>query len=274
MPRYVAFLRGVSPMNAKMPELKRTFEKAGFENVKTVLSSGNVVFDSTSKSETALARQIEKAMQEHLDRTFMTIVRSTKALQRADRLRSLQRISSAAEVEARGDFSSQGADGEAVATDQIFRRAHPGGARPGGTHVVCAAPGIAGVHAAHRKNVRHGDHHANAGHRQEVRGGLIPVTLFDGGASLQGASGTTKGLSHPHRQRRRLRRSRRDSSPVPPTQSRWRDRAEDRDRRSPRAATAPHRRQARRLRSPHRSLARSRTRCSGAVMPPPSISGG
>ena len=44
MPRYVAFLRGVSPMNAKMAELKRCFEHAGFEEVKTVLSSGNVVF--------------------------------------------------------------------------------------------------------------------------------------------------------------------------------------------------------------------------------------
>src|SRR5689334_5089517 len=80
MPRYVAFLRGVSPMNAKMPEVKKAFEKAGFTNVKTLLSSGNVVFDSPSKSETALARRVEKAMQEHLDRTFLTIVRSTKAL--------------------------------------------------------------------------------------------------------------------------------------------------------------------------------------------------
>lgn len=80
MPRYVAFLRGVSPMNAKMPELKRAFESAGFSNVTTVLSSGNVVFDSRSKPDVALARQAEKAMQEHLDRTFLTIVRSTKAL--------------------------------------------------------------------------------------------------------------------------------------------------------------------------------------------------
>lgn len=67
-------------MNAKMPELKRAFESAGFSNVKTVLSSGNVVFDSRAKSDVALARQAEKAMQEHLDRTFLTIVRSTKDL--------------------------------------------------------------------------------------------------------------------------------------------------------------------------------------------------
>jgi uncharacterized protein (DUF1697 family) len=67
-------------MNAKMPELKRAFESAGFSNVKTVLSSGNVVFDSRARSEAALARQAEKAMQEHLDRTFLTIVRATDAL--------------------------------------------------------------------------------------------------------------------------------------------------------------------------------------------------
>ena len=46
MPRYVAFLRGVSPMNAKMPELRRCFENAGFRDVRTLLSSGNVVFST------------------------------------------------------------------------------------------------------------------------------------------------------------------------------------------------------------------------------------
>ena len=80
MPRYVAFLRGVSPMNAKMPELKRAFESAGFTNVKTLLSSGNVVFDARSKSDASIAKQAEKAMSEQLDRTFLTIVRPVSAL--------------------------------------------------------------------------------------------------------------------------------------------------------------------------------------------------
>ncbi len=44
MTSYAAFLRGVSPMNAKMPELVRAYEKAGFDEVATVASSGNVVF--------------------------------------------------------------------------------------------------------------------------------------------------------------------------------------------------------------------------------------
>lgn len=80
MPRYVAFLRGVSPMNAKMMELKHCFEAAGFTEVKTVLGSGNVVFSARAKSETALARQAEAAMAKQLSRTFYTIVRPVSVL--------------------------------------------------------------------------------------------------------------------------------------------------------------------------------------------------
>ncbi len=81
MPRYVALLRGVSPMNLKMPALKRCLEEAGFTNVRTLLSSGNVAFDSSKKSELALARKLEAAMSASLDRSFWTLVRSTRHLQ-------------------------------------------------------------------------------------------------------------------------------------------------------------------------------------------------
>jgi uncharacterized protein (DUF1697 family) len=81
MPRYVAFLRGVSPMNAKNMELKRSFEGAGLTDVKTVLSSGNIVFNARAKSETALVRQAEAAMAKYLGRAFYTIVRPARVLQ-------------------------------------------------------------------------------------------------------------------------------------------------------------------------------------------------
>jgi uncharacterized protein (DUF1697 family) len=81
MPRYVALLRGVSPMNAKMPELKRCFEQGGFTNVKTVLASGNVVFDARKATDAALERRVEAAMQAELARSFRTIVRSQEFLQ-------------------------------------------------------------------------------------------------------------------------------------------------------------------------------------------------
>jgi uncharacterized protein (DUF1697 family) len=80
MRRYVAFLRGVSPMNAKMPELKKCFEAAGFDDVKTVLASGNVVFGARAASVKTLERKVEDAMTKGLDRTFITIVRPVDAL--------------------------------------------------------------------------------------------------------------------------------------------------------------------------------------------------
>ena len=81
MPRYVALLRGVSPLNAKMPELKACFESAGFTNVRTVLSSGNVIFDSTLTNQATIERTAEEAMARSLVRAFYTIVRSSGELQ-------------------------------------------------------------------------------------------------------------------------------------------------------------------------------------------------
>jgi uncharacterized protein (DUF1697 family) len=80
MPRYVAFLRGVSPMNLKMPELKRCLEAAGFTDVKTLLSSGNAVFTARAAAEATLERKAEQAMAKHLGRSFYTIVRPVSAL--------------------------------------------------------------------------------------------------------------------------------------------------------------------------------------------------
>jgi uncharacterized protein (DUF1697 family) len=80
MGRYAAFLRGVSPMNAKMPELKRCFEAAGFADVKTVLSSGNVVFSARAASQSALENKAEAALMKGLGRSFPVIVRSFEDL--------------------------------------------------------------------------------------------------------------------------------------------------------------------------------------------------
>lgn len=80
MPRYAAFLRGVSPMNAKMADLRRCFERAGFSEVRTLLSSGNVVFSARAASPASLQRRAEAAMEKQLGRAFLTIVRPIDAL--------------------------------------------------------------------------------------------------------------------------------------------------------------------------------------------------
>lgn len=81
MPRCLAFLRGVSPLNAKMPDLKRCFENAGFTEVRTLLSSGNVAFNARAASLDALAQRAERAMHAELGRSFGAIVRPSKDLQ-------------------------------------------------------------------------------------------------------------------------------------------------------------------------------------------------
>jgi uncharacterized protein (DUF1697 family) len=80
MTPYAAFLRGVSPSNAKMPELKAAFEAAGFADVQTVLSSGNLVFRAPRAGEPALARRAEAAMEQRLGTAFSAVVRPVEAL--------------------------------------------------------------------------------------------------------------------------------------------------------------------------------------------------
>ena len=82
MPRYAAFLRGVSPMNATMSGLREAFEAAGFTDVKTVLASGNVLFSARSASEAALQRKAEAAMRNRLGTAFLTIVRPVDGLRK------------------------------------------------------------------------------------------------------------------------------------------------------------------------------------------------
>jgi uncharacterized protein (DUF1697 family) len=63
MTKYAAFLRGVNVGGRiiKKDELKTCFEKSGLENVRTVIQSGNVVFESDLK-EADLKKKIEEAL--------------------------------------------------------------------------------------------------------------------------------------------------------------------------------------------------------------------
>ena len=63
-----------------MPELKASFESAGFTNVRTVLSSGNVVFDSDREDEAAMEAMAEDAMTRSMGRAFYTIIRTVSEL--------------------------------------------------------------------------------------------------------------------------------------------------------------------------------------------------
>ncbi len=65
MTPYVAFLRGINVGGNKqilMKELAALFEQAGFKNIKTILNSGNVIFEFKETSPEALVKKIEKAI--------------------------------------------------------------------------------------------------------------------------------------------------------------------------------------------------------------------
>lgn len=79
--RYAAFLRGVYPNNPALADLRRCFEEAGFGDVSTVISSGNVVFAAPGRATAAtLEKRAEKAMAQRLDRPLVAVVRSIAEL--------------------------------------------------------------------------------------------------------------------------------------------------------------------------------------------------
>jgi uncharacterized protein (DUF1697 family) len=81
--RYVALLRGIGPTNPNMrgERLKSVFEEIGFKRLHPVITSGNVIFDSSSKNSQSLEGKIEKALPEKLGFKTTTIVRSKEELE-------------------------------------------------------------------------------------------------------------------------------------------------------------------------------------------------
>lgn len=83
MKRYIALLRGVNisgKNKVPMAELKRGFEKIAFEEVKTYLNSGNVIFSSNEDDTKKLVCQIEAMIQNEFDLEIPVFVISAEEL--------------------------------------------------------------------------------------------------------------------------------------------------------------------------------------------------
>lgn len=79
MMKYVAFLRGINvggKNKIKMETLREVCTKLGFENVKTYINSGNVIFEASKSDDKKLAAQIEKAIEREFGLNIKTMVRS------------------------------------------------------------------------------------------------------------------------------------------------------------------------------------------------------
>jgi uncharacterized protein (DUF1697 family) len=82
MPKYVAYLRAINVggHTVKMDYLRELFAGLGFRNVETFIASGNVIFDSPSKSTKALEKKIESCLQKSLGYEVTTFIRSIAEL--------------------------------------------------------------------------------------------------------------------------------------------------------------------------------------------------
>lgn len=83
MPTYAALLRGINlgGRTIKMDALRYVLETCGFQNVRTVLASGNVVFDSQSNAPEKLRGEIKAAIKGTFGFDVHVILRSSKEIQ-------------------------------------------------------------------------------------------------------------------------------------------------------------------------------------------------
>ena len=82
MYRYAALLRGIAPSNPNMTndKLRGVFEGLGFEDVGSVLASGNIVFRSPESDVPALEARIQDALNAGLGIAGGTIIRELAEL--------------------------------------------------------------------------------------------------------------------------------------------------------------------------------------------------
>ncbi|HEY5857611.1 MAG TPA: DUF1697 domain-containing protein [Aldersonia sp.] len=84
MPRYVAFLRGVNVggIKVEMAPLRAMFDGLGFESVRTVLASGNVVFETDRTGRAKLKSDIEAALREAFGYDAWIVLLDTDTVER------------------------------------------------------------------------------------------------------------------------------------------------------------------------------------------------
>jgi uncharacterized protein (DUF1697 family) len=85
MPVYISLLRGINVgghKRVKMDQLRKSFEALGFEQVKTYIQSGNVVFRAGKVSPVALSKKIEAKILGHFGFSVSVILRTQDEMDR------------------------------------------------------------------------------------------------------------------------------------------------------------------------------------------------
>ncbi|MBA2494679.1 MAG: DUF1697 domain-containing protein [Acidobacteria bacterium] len=83
--KYAAFLRGINVgghNKIKMEALREMFYSLGFENVKTYINSGNVIFETAEIDNNALSAKIEQAIESAFSLKIKVMVQTTAEIER------------------------------------------------------------------------------------------------------------------------------------------------------------------------------------------------
>jgi uncharacterized protein (DUF1697 family) len=81
---YVAFLRGINlggHKQVKMDELRTMFESMGFQRVRTLVNSGNVLFETRAEATSALVKRIEQELKRTFGHEIAVILRTIREIQ-------------------------------------------------------------------------------------------------------------------------------------------------------------------------------------------------
>ncbi|MGE0640135.1 MAG: DUF1697 domain-containing protein [Thermoanaerobaculia bacterium] len=85
MTRRVALLRGINVGKAKrvaMAELRALVERLGYDEVRTLLNSGNVVFSAASGGDAAIAQRLGQALADELGVAAQVVVKSAATFEK------------------------------------------------------------------------------------------------------------------------------------------------------------------------------------------------
>lgn len=82
--QFVAFLRGINVggVLVKMVDLKEVFASLGFQNIRTLLASGNVIFEANNTEQDKLVSVIEQGLEKQFGRHIDVLVRKMTEIQR------------------------------------------------------------------------------------------------------------------------------------------------------------------------------------------------
>jgi len=99
--QYAAFLRGINSSGnppVKMQVLREFFESLGFRKVRTIIASGNVLFETDSTDKKSLEQKIEKILPETIGFESDVFILAVEVLHKLASLNPFKNIKSASQT--------------------------------------------------------------------------------------------------------------------------------------------------------------------------------